>query len=107
MNEDLKTKIKELKEELERLEKAMDAEDKTLFTITAKVVSQSDEGSHITIGTDFNAEQMGLLCYMADLDPDKAHKGVNKLADKFSNDFAQMIFEQSGNVKDTLVEKDE
>lgn len=107
MNDDLKTRIKELKEELELLEKATDAEDKTLFTITAKVVSHSDKGSHIAIGTDFNAEQMGLLCYMADLDPDKAHKGVNKLVDKFSNDFAQMIFEQSGNVKDTLVEEEE
>lgn len=107
MNEALKTKIKELKEQLERLGKATDAEDKTLFTITAKVVSQSDKESHIAIGTDFNVEQMGLLCYMADLDPDKAHKGVNKLVDKFSNDFAQMIFEQSGNVKDTLVEEEE
>ena len=107
MNEDLKTKIKELKEQLERLEKATDAEDKTLFTITAKIASQSDKGSHITIGTDFNTEQMALLCYMADLDLDKAHKGVNKLVDKFSNDFAQMAFEQSGNVKDTLVEEEE
>lgn len=35
MNDDLKTRIKELKEELELLEKATDAEDKTLFTIDA------------------------------------------------------------------------
>lgn len=93
MNEDLKTRIKELKEELERLEKATDAEDKTLFTITAKVASHSDNESHIVIGTDFNAEQMNLLCYVAGLDPDKAHNGVNALVDKFSNDFAQMMFE--------------
>ena len=107
MNEALKTRIKELKEGLELLEKATDAEDKTLFTITAKVVSQDDKESHIKIGTDFNAEQMALLCYLADLDPDKAHKGVNKLVDKFSNDFAQMVFEQSGSVKGTRVEEDE
>lgn len=94
MNDDLKTRIKELKEELELLEKATDAEDKTLFTITAKIASQSDKGSHIVIGTDFNAEQMALLCYMTDLDVAKAHKGVNELVDKFSNEFAQMMFER-------------
>lgn len=107
MNDDLKTRIKELKEELELLEKATDAEDKTLFTITAKVVSHSDNGNHIAIGTDFNAEQMALLCYMADLDVAKAHKGVNELVDKFSNNFAQMVFEQAGNIKRTIVEEDE
>lgn len=107
MNDDLKTRIKELKEELELLEKATDAEDKTLFTITAKVVSHSDNGSHIAIGTDFNAEQMALLCYLADLDVAKAHKGVNELVDKFSNDFAQTVFGQAGNVKSTIVEEDE
>lgn len=107
MNDDLKTRIKELKEELELLEKATDAEDKTLFTITAKVVSHSDNGNHIAIGTDFNAEQMALLCYLAGLDVAKAHKGVNELVDKFSNDFAQMIFELAENVNDTLVEEDE
>lgn len=106
MNDDLKTRIKELKEELELLEKATDAKGKTLFTITAKVVSHSDNGSHIAIGTDFNAEQMALLCYLSDLDVAKAHKGVNELVDKFSNDFAQMVFEQAGNVNDTLVEED-
>lgn len=107
MNDDLKTRIKELKEELELLEKATDAEDKTLFTITAKIASQSDKGSHIVIGTDFNAEQMALLCCLAGLDAAKAHKGVNELVDKFSNDFAQMVFEQAENVNDTLVEEDE
>lgn len=107
MNDDLKTRIKELKEELELLEKATDAEDKTLFTITAKVVSHNDDRSHIEIGTDFNAEQMALLCYLADLDVAKAHKGVNELVDKFSNDFAQMVFEQAGNIKRTIVEEDE
>lgn len=103
MNDDLKTRIKELKEELELLEKATDAEDQTLFTITAKVVSHSDKESHIAIGADFNAEQMALLCYLADLDVAKVHKGVNELVDKFSNDFAQMVFEQAGNVKSTIV----
>lgn len=44
MNDDLKTRIKELKEELELLEKATDAKDKTLFTITAKIASHSDKG---------------------------------------------------------------
>ena len=107
MNDDLQTKIKELKEELEKLEKAAKAEDKTLFTITAKMVSQSDKGSHIAICTNFNAEQMALLCYLTDLDVAKAHKGVNELVDKFSNDFAQMVFEQAENVKGTLVEEDE
>ena len=107
MNDDLQTKIKELKEELEKLEKAAKAEDKALFTITAKMVSQSDKGSHIAICTNFNAEQMALLCYLADLDVAKAHKGVNELVDKFSKDFAQMMFEQAENVKGTLVEEDE
>lgn len=107
MNDDLKTRIKELKEELELLKKATDAEDKTLFTITAKVVSHNDNRSHIAVGTDFNAEQMALLCYLADLDVAKAHKGVNDLVDKFSNDFAQMVFEQAGNIKRTIVEEDE
>lgn len=107
MNDDLKTRIKELKEELELLEKATDAEDKTLFTITAKIAGHSDKESHIVIGADFNAEQMALLCYMAGLDVAKAHKGVNELVNKFSNDFVQMVFEQAGNVKDTLVEEDE
>lgn len=107
MNEDLKTRIKELKEELELLEKATDAEDQTLFTITAKVVSHSGNRSHIEIGADYNDEQMALLCYLADLDVAKAHKGVNELVDKFSNDFAQMVFEQAENVKGTLVEEDE
>lgn len=107
MNDDLKTRIKELKEELELLEKATDAQDKTLFTITAKIASQSDKGSHIVICTNFNAEQMALLCYLADLDVAKAHKGVNELVDKFSTDFAQMVFEQAENVKGTLVEEDE
>ena len=106
MNDDLKARIKELKEELELLEKATEAEDKTLFTITAKVVSHNDDRSHIAIGTDFNAEQMALLCYMTDLDVAKAHKGVNELVDKFSNDFAQMVFVQAGNVKRTIVEED-
>lgn len=107
MNDDLKTRIKELKEELELLEKATDAEDKTLFTITAKVVSHNDNGSHIAIGTDFNAEQMALLCYIADLDVAKAHKGVNELVDKFSNDFVQMMLEHAENVKSTIIEEDE
>lgn len=107
MNDDLKTRIKELKEELELLEKATDAEDKTLFTITAKMVSQSDKGSHIAIGADYNDEQMALLCYLAGLDVAKAHKGVNELVDKFSNDFAQMVFEHAENVKSTIIEEDE
>lgn len=107
MNDDLKTRIKELKEELELLEKATDAEDKTLFTITAKVVSHNDDRSHIAIGTDFNAEQMALLCYMTDLDVAKANKGVNELVDKFSNEFAQMMFEQAGNIKRTIVGENE
>lgn len=107
MNEDLKTRIKESKEELNALERAADAEDQTLFTITAKVVSHSDNKSHIVIGTDFNAEQMALLCYLADLDVAKAHKGVNELVDKFSNEFAQMMFEQAENIKSTIVEEDE
>lgn len=107
MNDDLKTRIKELKEELELLEKATDAKDKTLFTITAKIASHSDNQSHIVIGANYNDEQMALLCYLADLDVAKAHKGVNELVDKFSNDFAQMVFEQAENVKGTLVEEDE
>lgn len=107
MNDDLKTRIKELKEELELLEKATDAEDRTLFTITAKVVSHSDEGSHIVIGTEFNAVQMALLCYMTGIDSAKAHKGINELVDKFSNDFVQMMLEHAENVKSTIVEEDE
>lgn len=107
MNEDLKTRIKELKEELELLEKATDAEDKTLFTITAKVVRHSDEGSHIVIGTEFNAVQMALLCYMTGIDSAKAHKGVEKLVSGLSNDFVQMMLEHAENVKSTIVEEDE
>ena len=95
MNDDLKTRIKELKEELELLEKATDAEDKTLFTITAKMVSQSDKGSHIAICTNFNAEQTALLCYLAGMKVSEAHKGVEKLVSGLSNDFAQMVFEQA------------
>lgn len=101
MNEDLKTRIKELKEELELLEKATDAEDKTLFTITAKVVS------HIVIGTEFNAVQMALLCYMTGIDSAKAHKGINELVDKFSKDFTQMLLEQADKVKSAFVEENE
>lgn len=107
MNDDLKTRIKELKEELELLEKATDAEDRTLFTITAKVVSHSDEGSHIVIGTEFNAVQMALLCYMTGIDSAKAHKGINELVDKFSKDFTQMLLEHAENVKSAFVEEDE
>ena len=95
MNDDLKTRIKELKEELELLEKATDAEDKTLFTITAKMVSQSDKGSHIAICTNFNAEQTALLFYLAGMKVSEAHKGVEKLVSGLSNDFAQMVFEQA------------
>lgn len=107
MNDDLKTRIKELKEELELLEKATDAEDKTLFTITAKIASQSDKGSHIVIGADYNDEQMALLCYLTGLDVAKAHKGINELVDKFSNDFVQMMLEHAENVKSTIIEEDE
>lgn len=107
MNDDLKTRIKELKEELELLEKATDAEDKTLFTITAKIASHSDKGSHIVIGADYNDEQMALLCYLAGMKVSEAHKGIEKLVSGLSNDFAQMVFEQAENVKDTLVEEDE
>lgn len=96
MNEDLKTRIKELKEELELLEKA-----------TEKVVSHSDEGSHIVIGTEFNAVQMALLCYMTGIDSAKAHKGINELVDKFSKDFTQMLLEQADNVESAFVEEDE
>ena len=107
MNDDLKTRIKELKEELELLEKATDAEDKTLFTITAKVVSHSDEGSHIVIGADYNDEQIALLCYLAGIKVSEAHKGIEKLVNGLSNGFVQMLLEQAENVKGTLVEEDE
>ena len=107
MNDDLKTRIKELKEELEMLEKATDAEDKTLFTITAKIASQSDKGSHIVIGADYNDEQMTLLCYLAGIKVSEAHKGVEKLVSGLSNDFVQMMLEHAENVKSTIVEEDE
>lgn len=107
MNDDLKTRIKELKEELELLEKATDAEDQTLFTITAKVVSQSDKGSHIVIGADYNDEQMVLLCYLAGIKVSEAHKGIEKLVSGLSNDFVQMMLEHAENVKSTIVEEDE
>ena len=100
---DLQTKIKELKEELE---KAAKAEDKTLFTITAKMVSQSDKGSHIVIGADYNDEQMALLCYLAGMKVSEAHKGVEKLVSGLSNDFVQMMLEHAENVKSTIVEED-
>lgn len=107
MNDDLKTRIKELKEELEMLEKATDAQDKTLFTITAKIASHSDKGSHIVIGAAYNDEQIALLCYLAGIKVSEAHKGIEKLVSGLSNDFAQMMFEQAENGKDTLVEEDE
>lgn len=107
MNDDLKTRIKELKEELELLEKATDAEDKTLFTITAKIASHSDKESHIVIGADYNDEQMALLCYLAGIKVSEAHKGINELADKFSKDFTQMLLEQADKVKSAFVEEDE
>lgn len=107
MNDDLKTRIKELKEELELLEKATDAEDQTLFTITAKVVSHSDKGSHIVIGANYNDEQMALLCYLAGIKVSEAHKGIEKLVSGLSNDFVQMMFEHAENVKSTIVEEDE
>lgn len=107
MNDDLKTRIKELKEELELLEKATDAEDKTLFTITAKIASHSDKGSHIVIGADYNDEQMALLCYLAGMKVSEAHKGVEKLVSGLANDFAQMMLKHAENVKSTIVEEDE
>lgn len=107
MNDDLKTRIKELKEELELLEKATDAEDKTLFTITAKIASHSDKGSHIVIGADYNDEQMALLCYLARMKVSEAHKCVEKLVSGLSNDFVQMMLEHAENVKSTIVEEDE
>lgn len=107
MNDDLQTKIKELKEELGKLEKAAKAEDKTLFTITAKVVSLSDGGSHIVIGTEFNAEQMALLCYLAGIKVSEAHKGIEKLVSGLSKDFTQMLLEQADKVKSAFVEEDE
>lgn len=107
MNDDLKTRIKELKKELELLEKATDAEDKTLFTITAKIASHSDKGSHIVIGADYNDEQMALLCYLAGMKISEAHKGVEKLVSGLSNDFVQMMLEHAENVKSTIVEEDE
>lgn len=107
MNDDLKTRIKELKEELELLEKATDAEGKTLFTITAKIASQSDKGSHIVIGADYNDEQMALLCYLAGIKVSEAHKGIEKLVSGLSNDFVQMLLEQADKVKSAFVEEDE
>lgn len=107
MNDDLKTRIKELKEELELLEKATDAEDKTLFTITAKIASHSDKESHIVIGADYNDEQMALLCYLARMKVSEAHKGVEKLVSGLSNDFVQMMLEHAENIKSTIVEEDE
>lgn len=107
MNDDLKTRIKELKEELGLLEKATDAEDKTLFTITAKIASHGDKGIHIVIGADYNDEQMALLCYLAGMKVSEAHKGVEKLVSGLSNDFVQMMLEHAENVKSTIVEEDE
>ena len=111
MNDDLKTRIKELKkelkEELELLEKATDAEDKTLFTITAKIASHRDKESHIVIGADYNDEQMALLCYLAGIKVSEAHKGIEKLVSGLSNDFVQMMLEHAENVKSTIVEEDE
>lgn len=107
MNDDLKTRIKELKEELELLEKATDAEDKTLFTITAKIASHIDKGSHIVIGADYNDEQMALLCYLAGIKVSEAHKGIEKLISGLSNDFVQMLLEQADKVKSAFVEEDE
>lgn len=107
MNDDLKTRIKELEEELELLEKATDAEDKTLFTITAKIASQSDKGSHIVIGADYNDEQMALLCYLAGVKVSEAYKGIEKLVSRLSNDFVQMMLEHAENVKSTIIEEDE
>lgn len=107
MNDDLKTRIKESKEELELLEKATDAEDKTLFTITAKIASHSDKESHIVIGADYNDEQMALLCYLAGMKVSEAHKGVEKLVRGLSNGFVQMMLEHAENVKSTIVEEDE
>ena len=107
MNDDLQTKIEELKEELGKLEKAAKSEDKTLFTITAKIVSHSDKGSHIAIGADYNDEQMALLCYLAGMKVSEAHKGIEKLVSGLSNDFVQMMLEHAENVKSTIVEEDE
>lgn len=107
MNDDLKTRIKELKEELELLEKATDAEDKPLFTITAKIASHSDKVSHIVIGADYNDEQMALLCYLAGMKVSEAHKGIEKLVSGLSNDFVQMMLEHAENVKSIIVEEDE
>ena len=107
MNDDLKTRIKELKEELELLEKATDAEDKTLFTITAKIAGQSDKESHIVIGADYNNEQRALLCYLVGIKVSEAHKGIKKLVSGLSNDFVQMMLEHAENVKSTIIEEDE
>lgn len=107
MNEDLKTQIKELKEELNALDRAADAEDKTLFTITAKIASHSDKGSHIVISADYNDEQMALLCYLAGIKVSEAHKGIEKLVSGLSNDFVQMMLEHAENVKSTIVEEEE
>lgn len=103
MNDDLKTRIKESKEELELLEKATDAEDKTLF----KIAGHSDKGSHIVIGADYNAEQMALLCYLAGIKVSEVHKGIEKLVSRLSNDFVQMMLEHAENVKSTIIEEDE
>lgn len=107
MNDDLKTRIKELKEKLELLEKATDAEDKTLFTITAKIAGHSDKGSHIVIGAGYNDEQMAILCYLAGIKVSEAHKGIEKLVSGLSNDFVQMMLEHAENVKSAIVEEDE
>lgn len=107
MNDDLKTRIKELKEELELLEKATDAEDKTLFTITAKIASHSDKESHIVIGADYNDKRMALLCYLAGIKVSEAHKGFEKLVSGLSNDFVQMMLEHAENVKSAIIEEDE
>lgn len=107
MNDDLKTRIKELKEELELLEKATDAEDKTLFTITAKIASQSDKESHLVIGAGYNDKQMALLCYLAGIKVSEAHKGIEKMVSGLSNDFVQMMLEHAENVKGTSIEDGE
>lgn len=107
MNDDLKTRIKESKEQLERLKKATDAEGKTLFTITAKIASHSDKGSHIVISADYNNEQMALLCYLAGIKVSEAHKGIEKLVSGLSNDFVQMMLEHAESVKSIIVEEGE
>lgn len=96
-----------MKEELELLEKATDAEDKTLFTITAKIAGHSDKESHIVISADYNDEQMALLCYLASIKVSEAHKGIEKLVKGLSNDFVQMMLEHAENVKNAIIEEDE